>query len=80
MRQYDPKLVRARSWFEGVSKPRNEGDRRLQRQLHPNVKRRIEPTPAWRERGEGGVHVPIMHMMQGKDDPRKSGIPTTVAS
>ena len=30
MRQYDPKLMRARSRFEGVSTPRNEWNRRLQ--------------------------------------------------
>ena len=29
LRQYDPKLIRARCWCEGVSTPRNEGNRRL---------------------------------------------------
>ena len=29
MKQYDPKLVRARSRLEGASTPRNEGNRRL---------------------------------------------------
>ena len=29
LRQYDPKLIRARSWFEGVSTPRIEWNRRL---------------------------------------------------
>ena len=65
LRQYDPKLMRARSRFEGVSTPRNEWNRRLRtktsleqtsRQVHPNVT---------------GVYVPIIHMMQGKDGPSK---------
>ena len=30
LRQYDPKLMRARSRFEGVSTPRNEWNRHLQ--------------------------------------------------
>ena len=30
LKQYDPKIMRSRSRFEGVSTPRNEWDRRLQ--------------------------------------------------
>ena len=65
MRQYDPKLMRARSRFEGVRTPRNEWNRRLrtktsldqtQRTIHPNVTE---------------VYVAIIHMMLGKDGSRK---------
>ena len=40
LRQYDPKLMRARSRFEGVSTPRNEWNRRLQTipSLEQNIK------------------------------------------
>ena len=65
LRQYDPKLIRARSWFEGVSTPSNEKigvyGRKLrsnkhQGQVHPNVT---------------GVYVPIVHMMLGEDGPKQ---------
>ena len=64
LRQYDPKLIRARPWFEGVSTPRNGQTgvygRKLrsnkhQGQVHPNVKRKIKTSPAWREREDGGI-------------------------
>ena len=83
LKQYDPKLIRARSWFEGVSTPSNEKigvyGRKLrsnkhQGQVHPNVKRKTKTSPTWRER-----QFPIIHMMQGKDGLRKKlGEPTTV--
>ena len=71
MRQYDPKLMRARSRFEGVRTPRNEGHRRLptkpsleqtSRTVHPNVTE---------------VYVLIIHMMLGKDGPRQTKIGQT---
>ena len=64
LREYDPKLIRARSWFEGVSTPKNAKigvyGRKLrsnkhQGQLHPNVKRKVKTSPAWRERENGGI-------------------------
>jgi len=33
LRRYDPKLICARSWFEGVRKPRNEWNRRLRTKI-----------------------------------------------
>ena len=63
-RQYDRKLLRARSWFEGVSTPRNEKigvygqklrSNKHQGQVHPNVKWKIKTSPAWREREDGGI-------------------------
>ena len=65
MKQYDPKIMRARSRFEGVSTPRNEWNRRLRRKLRSNKYQ-------GREHPEGTVvYVPIIHMMLGKDGPRQ---------
>ena len=64
-RQYDPKLMRARSRFEGVRRPvtigigvygRNLRSNKHQGQVHPYVTE---------------VYVPIIHMMLGKDGPRQ---------
>ena len=38
MREYDPKLIRARSWFEGLSTPRNEKIGVYGRKLRSNIK------------------------------------------
>ena len=82
LRRYYPKRTRARSGFEGVGTPRNEWkgvyERKLrsnkhQGQVHPNVKRKIKASPEWCER-EDGVYVPIIHMMQAKDGPRKKRV------
>ena len=90
MRQYDPKLIRARSSFEGVSTPRNEWNRRLrtktaleQQSSRTFTSKREEGKSRHHPRGANakmGVYVPVVHMMQGKDGPRKkSGKPTTVS-
>ena len=79
LRRYYPKRTRARSGFEGVGTPRNEGkgvyERKLrsnkhQVQVHPHMKRKTKTSPAWRER-EDGVYVPIIHTMQGQNGPGK---------
>ena len=80
MRQHDPKLMRARSRFEGVSTPRNEWNRRLrtktaleQQSSRTCTSKREEGKSRHHPRGANakmGVYVPIMHMMQGKDGPR----------
>ena len=65
LRQYNPKPIRARCRFEGVC-PEMSGigvyGRKLrsnkhQGQVHPHVT---------------GAYVPVIHMMQGKDGPRKN--------
>ena len=75
LKQYDPKLMRARSRFEGVRRPvtigigvygRNLRSNKHQGQAHPNVTE---------------AYVPIIHMTLGNDGPRqkRSGKPTTVS-
>ena len=79
MRQFDPKLTRARSTFEGVSTPRNEWIMRLR------TKTALEQASSTRtSKREGqksrhyprganamtGVYVPIMYMVQRSDGPR----------
>ena len=65
LRQYDPKLMRARSRFEGESTPTNEWNMRLRRTLRSN-KHQGQVHPNVTE-----VYVPIIHMMLGKDGPRQ---------
>ena len=81
LRQYDPKLIRARSWFEGVSTPRNEWNRRLwtkttlEQASRTSTSKRQDENSRRHPRGANaktGAYVPIMHMMQGKDSPRKN--------
>ena len=68
-RQYVPKLIRARSRFEGVCTPRNEGNRRLRSKrcvratsaIEKYVEtwgRKIKTSPTWREREDGGYMFP----------------------
>ena len=82
MRRYDPKLICARSWFEGVRKPRNEWNRRLRTKIaleqtsRTSTSKREEEKSRHHPRGANaktGVYVPIIHVMQGKDGPRKIG-------
>ena len=80
MKQYDPKLLRALSTFEGVSTPRNEWNRRLRTKAaleqtsRTSTSKREEEISKHHPRGANtntGVYVPIIHMMQAKDRPRK---------
>ena len=81
MRQHDPKLIRARSRFEGVSTPRNEWNRRIrtktafeQHSSRTCTFKGKEGQARHHPRGANakmGVYVPIIHMMQGKDGTRK---------
>ena len=80
MRQHDPKLIRARSRFEGVSTPRNEWNRRIrtktafeQHSSRTCTFKGKEGQARHHPRGANakmGVYVPIMHMMQETDGPR----------
>ena len=80
MWQYDPKIMRARSRFEGVSTPRNEWNRRLrtktaleQQSSRTCTFERKEGKSRHHPRGANAkmrVHVPVLRMIQGKDGPR----------
>ena len=76
LRQYDPKLMRARSRFEGVRTPRNEWNRRLQ------TKTSLEQTSRTStSRRYGGICSHHTHDT-GKGwskTKNKSGKPTTVS-
>ena len=76
LKQYDPKLMRARSRFEGVSTPRNEWNRRLQ------TKTSLEQTSRTStSRRYGGICSHHTHDT-GKGwskTKNKSGKPTTVS-
>ena len=85
-RQYDPKLIRVRSRFEGVSTPRNEWNSLLrtktaleQQSSRTRTFKREEEKSRHHPRGANanmGIYVPIMHMMQGKNGARAN--PSTV--
>ena len=87
LKQYDPKLMRARSRFEGVSTPKNEWNRRLRPKTALEQTSRTSTSKREEENQDitrvdanvnTGVYVPIIHMMQGKDGPRKKPGNTTV--
>ena len=74
MRQYDPKLIRARSRFEGVSTPRNEWNRRLR------TKTALEQTSktSTSKRDEGIWSHHTHDAGERWSNKKKSGKPTTV--
>ena len=59
LKQYDPKLMCARSRFEGERTPRNEWNRRVR--TKPSLEHQGQVYPNVTE-----AYVPIMHMMLGK--------------
>ena len=74
-RQYDPKLIRSRSRFEGVGTPRNEWNRCLRKkttlqQTRTSTSKRDEKKSALRERKDGGTCSHNTHDA-GKEGPRK---------
>ena len=82
LRRYYPKRTRARSGFEGVGTPRNEWNRRLRTKIaleqtsRTSTSKREEEKSRHHPRGANaktGVYVPIIHVMQGKNGPRKIG-------
>ena len=81
LRQYDPKLIRTLSRFKGVRTPRNEWNRRLRTKIaleqtsRTSTSKREEEKSRHHPRGANaktGVYVPIIHMMQGDDGPKKN--------
>ena len=74
--QYDPKIMRARSRFEGVSTPRNEWNRRLQTKT--SLKQTSRTSTSKRYGGICSHHTHDAGKGWSKTK-NKSGKPTTVA-